>query len=522
MSKDQTRPSIVLLDDELESQEKDQLETVISSDTNAPQQHVLLSKGMDEAMRYAIENHDENIQLDPETERRLIRKIDLYLLPVMCLVYCVQFMDKLSNSYASVLGLRKDLKMTGDMYGWTGSAFYIGYLFFEFPASYLLQRLPVAKTASVFMLLWGVVLCLHAVPQYEGFIALRTLLGMLESSVTPAFTIITLQWYKKEEQFLRVAIWFAFNGVGIILGGAISYGLSIHGNSYSMEAWKLIFVVTGCITIFLGLLVLVHIPDTPAGAWFLSDSEKKLVIERIRSNQQGFGSKKFKKYQFVEALLDYKTWLMFAFAFCNNVPNGGITNFGNILLVSDIGYTPNESLLMQMPAGAVLLVGCIGFSYCVRWYPHRMFWAITGTMVVVFGQCLLAFANNNKMKLAGLAISSMSSIGIICILSLISSNVAGHTKKVTTSAIFLIGYCVGNLVGPQTFRNSEAPGYQGAKTAIVSCGFIGLFVLCVIWASYIWENKRKDKIDLSKHQALENQEFADLTDKENVFFRYST
>lgn len=219
MSKDQTRPSIVLLDDELESQEKDQLETVISSDTNAPQQHVLLSKGMDEAMRYAIENHDENIQLDPETERRLIRKIDLYLLPVMCLVYCVQFMDKLSNSYASVLGLRKDLKMTGDMYGWTGSAFYIGYLFFEFPASYLLQRLPVAKTASVFMLLWGVVLCLHAVPQYEGFIALRTLLGMLESSVTPAFTIITLQWYKKEEQFLRVAIWFAFNGVGIILGG---------------------------------------------------------------------------------------------------------------------------------------------------------------------------------------------------------------------------------------------------------------------------------------------------------------
>ena len=35
---------------------------------------------------------------------------------------------------------------------------------------------------------------------------------------------------------------------------------------------------------------MVHIPDTPAGAWFLTDEEKLMVVERIRTNQQGFGT----------------------------------------------------------------------------------------------------------------------------------------------------------------------------------------------------------------------------------------
>ena len=69
------------------------------------------------------------------------------------------------------------------------------------------------------------ILALHSVPQYPGFVALRTILGMLELSVTPAFTIITSQWYRKEEQFLRTAWWFASNGIGTIVGLAIAYGL---------------------------------------------------------------------------------------------------------------------------------------------------------------------------------------------------------------------------------------------------------------------------------------------------------
>lgn len=101
--------------------------------------------------------------------------------------------------------------------------------------------MPVAKTVSVFIVIWGVLLCLHSVPQYAGFIALRTLLGAFESAVTPAFVILTSQWYKKEEQFLLTALWLSCNGMGSLIGtGAIAYNLYTHAESYLMEAWKLV------------------------------------------------------------------------------------------------------------------------------------------------------------------------------------------------------------------------------------------------------------------------------------------
>ncbi|CUM57896.1 unnamed protein product [Debaryomyces tyrocola] len=86
------------------------------------------------------------------------------------------------------------------------------------------------------------------------------------------------------------------------------------------------FIITGCLTIALGFAIMFHIPDMPNKAWFLTEEEKVLVVERIRSNQQGFGNKHFKKEQFIEAICDAQTWLIFAYSIVNTIPNGGITN----------------------------------------------------------------------------------------------------------------------------------------------------------------------------------------------------
>src|SRR5699024_1096352 len=117
------------------------------------------------------------------------------------------------------------------------------------------------------------------------------LLGMLESTVSPAFILITAQWYKREEQFMRTSIWFSCIGIGEILGGFMSYGLYKQDITIGtpIASWRLLFVIVGAITIFLGILILLHLPDTPTQAWFLNEKEKLMVVERIRSNQQGFG-----------------------------------------------------------------------------------------------------------------------------------------------------------------------------------------------------------------------------------------
>ncbi|ODV76719.1 allantoate permease [Suhomyces tanzawaensis NRRL Y-17324] len=496
------------------------LATIISPHTGKP---FNITGDVDDAMKYALDN-EGLIEYDAERDKKLLRKIDLYMMPIMCLLYCLQFMDKLSNSYASIVGLRTDLHMKGDMYSWTGSAFYIGYLFFEFPAVRILQRFPVAKTVGVFVITWGVILSLHSVPQYAGFIALRTILGMLELSITPAFVIITGQYYRKEETFLRTALWFSSNGIGQILGsGAIAYNVVNNAGSYSITAWKLIFIITGCLTIFIGFVILAHVPDTPSKAWFLNAEDKRLVIERIRVNQQGFGNKHFKKEQFIEAFTDIKTWLFFLFAITNNVPNGGLTNFGAILLSEGFGYSKKQSLLMQMPFGAIEFVGCTLFACCYKFYPIRLAWAILATVVTVVGQCLLGFVDNHNAQFAGYCLNALAPLGFICILSSIASNVAGHTKKTTVSAIFLIGYCVGNLVGPQTFIDLEAPQYTTAKVCMLTFSLVSLVCLVLILLYYTYENKRRDnaEADNAEFMNIENIEFADLTDKQNPFFRYT-
>lgn len=71
-------------------------------------------------------NLDEPI--DRKTERRLVRKIDMMIIPFICITYLVTYIDKATLGYAAVFGLQKDLKLHGTEYSWLGSIFYFGYL----------------------------------------------------------------------------------------------------------------------------------------------------------------------------------------------------------------------------------------------------------------------------------------------------------------------------------------------------------------------------------------------------------
>lgn len=497
---------------------------VLATVTSVNGEIIPITGNVDEAMQYALDI--DQYDASPEEFKKLLRKIDYSLLPLLCLLYALQFMDKTSTSYAAVFGLTEYFNMKGNMYSWTGSAFYLGYLVFAFPVSMVLQKFPVAKTASILVIIWGVLLCLHATPaNYAGLITLRTLLGVFESGITPAMVIITSQWYKKEEQFLRTSYWFACNGFGTVMGAAIAYGIATRDGSYSLLAWKVLFIVIGCMTIAIGLLMYVWIPDLPTKAIWLNEHERKLTVLRIKGNQQGFGNKHFKLHQFKEAIFDINTWLFFLFAFASNIPNGSLTSFSAILLKGTFGYSSQDALLMNMPTGAVEFVGCIALGLLHKYIPHRLAISFGSMALALVFACMLAFANQSPhARLAGYYLLFIYPITMICNLSCFSSNVAGHTKKLTVNAIYLVGYCVGNLVGPQTFRASQAPEYVGGEIAIVVCYIASLILIAMTYYSYWHENKRRDRLQaegLLHSPDFENFEFADLTDKENPNFRYS-
>lgn len=67
-------------------------------------------------------------------------------------------------------------------------------------------------------------------------------------------------------------------------------------------------------------------------------------------------------------------------------------------------------------------------------------------------------------------------------LTMISSNVAGYTKKQLTAAVVFIGFCAGNVAGPQTFITSEAR--KSAKFAFPGLGF-GLLLTYIFPPSWV-------------------------------------
>ncbi|KAF7845917.1 hypothetical protein BT93_L0045, partial [Corymbia citriodora subsp. variegata] len=384
-------------------------------------------------------------------------------MPIMCLIYGINYLDKTTISYASIMGLKTDLKLKGDDYQWLGSMFYFGYLAFEWPTSRLLQRLPLAKYSSFNVIMWGIVLTLFAATfNFAGALTVRFFLGVFESAVTPGFALFTSQWYTKYEQGTRTGIWFSFNGVGQIVGGLVAYGIArgAADGGVAIASWKIVFLVFGLLTAGLGVIFLFIMPDNQLNARWLSKEDRVLAIARVRVNQQGIGNKHWKLYQLKEAFLDPLTWAFVLYALIADIPNGGISNFFSQLIVS-FGYTPIQSLLYGTPGGAVEVIALIVSGYIGDRLRRRVLVSMVGLSIALLGIILIVALplENKKGRLAGYYLTQASPTPFVAILSLISTNIAGYTKKTTILMMYLVCYCIGNIIGPQTFRPSAAPRY---------------------------------------------------------------
>lgn len=78
--------------------------------------------------------------------------------------------------------------------------------------------------------------------------------------------------------------------------------------------------------------MLLLLPDSPSTARFLSKEERLVAVARVLDNKTGVVSREFKRAQMIEAFKDPKTWFLVAYIFCVNLPNGGLTAFGSLVI----------------------------------------------------------------------------------------------------------------------------------------------------------------------------------------------
>lgn len=74
------------------------------------------------------------------SEKRLLRKLDLHLLPGVCILYLLSFLDRSNVANAKLDGLTTSLHMTGNQYLTGLTVFFIGYILLEVFWNVVLKR----------------------------------------------------------------------------------------------------------------------------------------------------------------------------------------------------------------------------------------------------------------------------------------------------------------------------------------------------------------------------------------------
>ncbi|KAI0665309.1 MFS general substrate transporter [Cubamyces menziesii] len=506
-------------------------------------------RSVDETAKPHLATHDVDVAaeltagkdfvLDPAEAARVRRKIDWHLMPLMCILYMMQFADKTTLGQSAVLGLLTSPKhhLTQSQFNWLGTIFYLFFLGFEWPQNLALQYLPVGKWMSINILIWAIALLCHAAAtNFGGFFACRAFLGICEGAITPGFMIVTSMFYTRQEQTQRVGYWFLMNGAAIILLGLVAYG-TLHIHSTVLEAWQWLMIITGIITFVVAILFWFFFPDSPANAWFLTPEERVIAIERIKVNQAGVENKHFKVEQFIECLKDPKTWLFFFFSAISNVTNS-LSNQRQ-LIVAGFGFNPLQTTLLGCVDGVVeiIVIFCTVTS-ATYWKNGRAYSAVLAYCVAILGSILVnTLPSSDRVGLLFSYWISISSIApFVVMLAWVGSTTAGHTKRLTTNAIVMIGYAVGNAAGPQYWEKKYQPRNHIPWLILSICWAVSALLLLATRFYLAWENARRDREgpdtrfddvyvteklpDGSLVDKKVDKAFLDLTDMQNRDFRY--
>lgn len=141
---------------------------------------------------------DEPVSVLPADDARVLRRIDVALLPLMLAVYFLQALDKATLSYASIFGLIADTRLVGSQFSWLGSVVFLAQFAFQLPISFALVKLPVGKFTSAMVLGWGVALtAMTWAHDFRRLMVARFFLGAFEASVGPSFIAITAMWWRR-------------------------------------------------------------------------------------------------------------------------------------------------------------------------------------------------------------------------------------------------------------------------------------------------------------------------------------
>lgn len=498
------------------------------------QYKVISSRDADVTLKFQEEWDSQVPEITPEQEAKLSRKVSWYIVTFTATVNLMLYMDKATLSYAAILGLFEDTKLTTGEYNNANTLFYVGFILGQIPGVYLLQKFPVGRYLTGLTVSWTLIIFLSCtMHNFQGVYAVRFFLGLVEAVVVPILNNTMGQFLTSKEKAAAAPLFYSTCLGVTIPAGFIAYGVIYAENTIS--GWKIFMIIIGGLTFIMGIFIFFFYPDNPTNVKGFSIEEKIWIIRRV---QQSTGSsieqKYFKKYQAVEALKDPITWLFFGYIFFSQLANN--LPYQQNLLFEEMGGISNlDSTLVSVASGGFAVVCCI-LSWAFMWkFPNTSaFSAIFWTIPSFVGSILaVALPWDNKIGiLAALCLASpVFGIPYIIMFSWNSATASGYTKKMVRNATIMIAMGISNLISPQLWRSNDSPRYKSAWIVQIVLSFSAAPFLCfVIWwilkrrnTERLAEMDNSEKVGVIKDEDKEvvvNLATLDLTDLENKTFLY--
>ncbi|KAA1470856.1 MFS general substrate transporter [Dentipellis sp. KUC8613] len=440
------------------------------------------SASEDEAVVYIV---------DPEAERKLIRRLDIRIIPASMYIYVLCFLDRSNVGNAKILNadtgdsLAQSLHISNNEYNTALMVFFIAYAIFQVPSNYMLKKLYPSRWMAFLMTGWGgTTMILAAVKDLPSLTGVRFLLGAFEAGLFAGIVYFLTFWYKPRERSLRIALISACATLGGGFGGSIAFGVGRLNRAMGLEGWRWLVLIEGAPTCASAILVYFLFPDYPETVSWLSPTERELAINRIKG-VASLGHSKIYWAQTKATLLDWRLWFHYLIFVAVSVPFSSISLFAPTI-VAGLGFEGLDAQLFTVPPYAIGFVVTVVVAWICDRY-EKWSWGAVASFIIAsvsfFIQGAIA-ATAFKTRYGMLCIgSSFSYASIPPLLTWLTANLRSTSAITLAVALNVTLGTIGQIIGVYIYKGDEAPGYPtGHFTnagALLVCTAVTLFLKVV-------------------------------------------
>ncbi|KAH7069905.1 major facilitator superfamily domain-containing protein [Paraphoma chrysanthemicola] len=431
-------------------------------------------------------------------EKKLMRKIDWRLLPILGALYSISLIDRTNISNARVAGMERDLRLfIGDRYTIALVVFFPPYALLELPSNIVLRKVGSANWLAFIAFSWGAVMIGQGfVKSWVSLAICRVLLGTFEAGFFPGCVYLITCWYVRFETQKRLGGFYMFSvGIGG-LANILAYGLMQMEGLSGIRGWRWIFIIEGiltCVVAIASWFIILDFPDKASKKGFLTPNEAAFVMQRIEDDRGDSVADPLTWKKTLQHLSDLKLWGFATMFMSTTMPAYAFAYFLPVILVG-MGYTAGAANALSAPPAFAAMITAFSFAWVADKYRIRGPIIAAQSLMVIVGLMIVAYSTNNGARYFGTFLGVCGCQGNVpAILTYQSNNIRGQSKRSVASALQIGFGAIGGIIASTTFKQTEAPRYITGLWVTAGLQFWILIVLCCMTFYFRKTNKKTDR-----------------------------